>query len=87
MKITFSFKPEGVCSKEIIITLNSALVVKIEFVGGCPGGLAGIAALAQGMHIDEVIERLQMITCGDRCTSCADQLARALQKRKVKNEQ
>ena len=38
----------------------------------------GVAQLAEGMDADEVISRLEGIRCGERTTSCPDQLAQAL---------
>lgn len=73
-----TYKPQGVCSKEINIEVEDNIVKSVEFVGGCNGNAKGIAALAKGMNIDEVIKRLSGITCGLRQTSCPDQMARAL---------
>jgi uncharacterized protein (TIGR03905 family) len=39
----------------------------------------GIAKLAEGMKAEEVIARCKGIPCGNRGTSCPDQLARALE--------
>ena len=38
----------------------------------------GVAALAKGRNIDEVINTIKGIDCGGRGTSCPDQLALAL---------
>lgn len=53
-------------------------IVDVDFLGGCNGNLTGIKKLVQGMPIDEVISRLSGITCGDKPTSCPDQLAKCL---------
>ena len=50
----------------------------MKFEGGCNGNTKGIAALAQGMKVEEVIEKLEGTTCGFKSTSCPDQLATAL---------
>ena len=39
----------------------------------------GVCALIKGMKAKEVIARLKGITCGNKPTSCPDQLATALQ--------
>ncbi len=44
--------------------------------------LQGICRLVQGQKIDEVISRLDGIRCGDKYTSCPDQLCRALEQLK-----
>ena len=53
-------------------------VRNVQFIGGCNGNLKGIAALVEGMDADEVIARVQGVTCGMKKTSCPDQLAQAL---------
>lgn len=50
----------------------------IHYLGGCNGNLKALGALAEGMTVEEVIQRLDGIHCGERSTSCSDQLARNL---------
>lgn len=73
-------QPQGVCSKQIVIDVEDGIVNNIKFIGGCSGNTQGVGALAKGMKVDDVIERLQGIRCGARPTSCPDQLAKALLK-------
>ena len=73
-----SYKPEGVCAKEIQFDVEDNIVQNVTFIGGCPGSATGVANLVKGMNIDEVISRLQGIPCRNRDTSCPDQLAQAL---------
>jgi len=73
-----SYKPEQVCAKEINFELDGNTVTNVEFVGGCPGNALGLVNLVKGMEVDEVIEKLQGISCRHRTTSCPDQLAKAL---------
>lgn len=70
--------PVGVCSRKIYLEVNDGKVENIEFVGGCNGNLKGIAELVKGMDVEDVIERLEGITCGAKPTSCPAQLAEAL---------
>ena len=74
------FQPQGVCSKQIVIDVEDGIVNNVKFIGGCSGNTQGVGALAKGMRVNEVIERLQGIRCGARPTSCPDQLAKALVK-------
>lgn len=74
------FQPQGVCSKQIVIDVEDGIVNNVKFIGGCSGNTQGVWALAKGMQVNEVIERLQGIRCGARPTSCPDQLAKALVK-------
>lgn len=72
------FKTSGVCSRAINFDVEDGIVKNVKFMGGCNGNTQGVAALVEGMPIDEVIDRLEGIKCGPRPTSCPDQLARAL---------
>lgn len=78
----FSYKTNGTCSYQINFSINGDHVNDVEFVGGCNGNAKGIAALVEGMKVDEVISRLSSIRCGMKFTSCPDQLSLALQKAK-----
>jgi len=73
-----SYKPNGVCAKEIQFEVKDDIVQSVAFIGGCPGNATGVANLVKGMEIREVITRLQGIPCRHRQTSCPDQLAQAL---------
>ncbi|MBE6428001.1 MAG: TIGR03905 family TSCPD domain-containing protein [Planctomycetaceae bacterium] len=83
-----SYRPQGVCSQQITFDLTDGIVREVQFYGGCPGNLQGIARLAEGMPADELIARLQGIQCGGKPTSCPDQFAKALlaAKQKIKEE-
>lgn len=76
--MTFEYTPRGVCSRKMIIEIEDDIVTDLQVIGGCNGNLQGISALVKGMHVDEVIERLEGIGCGMKETSCPDQLAKAL---------
>ncbi len=74
----YSYKPHGVCSRMISFDIEDNIVKNISFSGGCSGNTKGLAALAEGMTTDEIIERLSGIRCGFKGTSCPDQLAKAV---------
>lgn len=76
--MTYSYKPHGVCSRGISFDIEDNVVTNIQFSGGCSGNTQGVAALAEGMDADELIERLAGIRCGFKNTSCPDQLAKAV---------
>lgn len=76
----FSYRPKGVCSQQMDIEIEDGKIKRLEVMGGCSGNLQGIAALVQGMEIDEVIRRLEGIHCGFKSTSCPDQLSKALRR-------
>ena len=74
----YTYKTKGTCSREITFTVEDGKVTNVQFFGGCNGNLKGIGALVEGMRIDDVIARVEGITCGMKSTSCPDQLAQAL---------
>jgi uncharacterized protein (TIGR03905 family) len=75
-----TYKTSGVCSQEISFEIDetTGTVRALTFTGGCSGNTGGISRLVVGMTVDEVIQRLEGVTCGFRPTSCPDQLAKAL---------
>lgn len=79
----YHFQPGGgVCSRMIEIEIDdrNGRIKRVEFFGGCPGNLAGIGRLAAGMDPEELAAKLHGIRCGDKPTSCPDQLSAALRK-------
>ena len=72
------YPTRGVCSQAIEICLEDDVVKSVQFYGGCNGNTQGISQLVRGMKADEVIARLEGISCNGKGTSCPDQLARAL---------
>ena len=77
--MTISFMPAGVCSRRISVGAENGKITEAEVVGGCSGSLQGICKLLVGMSVEEAISRLSGIECGERGTSCPDQLALAMQ--------
>ena len=78
--MTYSFRPQGVCSQQMQIELEGDIIRKLTVVGGCEGNLQGISRLVEGMKAEEAIAKLKGIQCGGKPTSCPDQLARGLEK-------
>ena len=74
----YTYKTHGTCSRAIEIEMDGDVVRKVQFIGGCAGNTQGVARLAQGRNIDEVIGLLKGIQCRNG-TSCPDQLATALE--------
>ena len=74
----YEYKTSGTCSQRILFDVGDGKVRNVQFIGGCNGNLKGIAALVEGVDADEVIARVQGVTCGMKKTSCPDQLAQAL---------
>ena len=74
------YKTQGTCSQYIDVTVDEQGVIQeISFIGGCGGNLQAVCRLVKGQKADEVIKKLKGIRCGDKPTSCPDQLCRALE--------
>ena len=78
--MTFSYTPHGVCSQrmEIEVDDNKETILSLKVIGGCPGNLLGISSLVKNRPVDEIIKLLAGTRCGNKSTSCPDQLAQAL---------
>ena len=74
------------CSREIDFEVENNIVTSCEFVGGCMGNTQGVARLVVGRSVDDVIKTLEGINCGNRGTSCSDQLAQALKAYKASHQ-
>ena len=79
----YEYKTKGTCSQMIFFDVQDNKLTDVRFMGGCNGNLKGIAKLVEGMDIDEVIARVEGVTCGMKKTSCPDQLAQALKSYKA----
>ncbi len=76
--MTYTYKTKGVCSSKIDFEVEDGKVKNVKFTGGCNGNLKGIGNLVEGMKVEDVIEKLEGLTCGFKNTSCPAQLANAL---------
>ena len=76
----YEYIPSGVCSAKMIFEIEENIVKKLQIIGGCPGNTVGVSKLIEGKSIEEIIQMLKGIPCGNRGTSCPDQIAVALQK-------
>ena len=72
------YKTKGTCSEAIEVNVENDIIESVIYTGGCPGNLLAIGELVKGMKVEEAISRLEGIKCGNKNTSCADQLAQAL---------
>lgn len=76
-----TYKTFGVCSRTIDFEVENNIIKSVKFNGGCMGNTQGVAKLAVGRTVDEVIALLEGIQCRNG-TSCPDQLAKALKEYK-----
>jgi uncharacterized protein (TIGR03905 family) len=72
------FRTQGTCSAAIEYEVADGILTSCRFMGGCPGNTQGVAKLAVGRRVEDVIALLKGIQCRGG-TSCPDQLARALE--------
>ena len=75
----FTYRNKGTCSAATIIDMaEDHTINSIQVLGGCSGNLKGIASLLKGQKAEDVIPRMEGVTCGSKPTSCPDQIAQAL---------
>ena len=65
------YRTKGTCSREISFELDGDKVRNVHFVA--------VSKLVDGMSVAQIEALLLGNTCGPRSTSCADQLAVAVQ--------
>lgn len=80
------YQTTGTCCKVMNIAIADGVIQDAQFVGGCAGNLVGIQTLIKGMKIDEVISKFSGLPCGNKPTSCPDQLATCLKQYKEQKE-
>ncbi|MBQ4585583.1 MAG: TIGR03905 family TSCPD domain-containing protein [Clostridia bacterium] len=78
--MSYTYKTRGVCASVIEFELNDGIVSNVSFRGGCNGNLKAVSKLVEGMEGKRVVEILKGNICGFKNTSCADQLAIAIEK-------
>jgi len=76
----FEFKTSGTCSTKVNFDIKNGKVHNVSFEDGCNGNLKAIGVLVEGMDAVELVKKLKGNTCDTRKTSCADQLAKAVEK-------
>ena len=74
----YDYKTHGTCSQIISFDIDGDVVSNIKFIGGCNGNLKAIARLVDGYTVEEIEKKLKGVECGQKGTSCGDQLARAV---------
>ena len=77
---TYSYIPRGVCATGIRFSIENGRLHDVQFTNGCNGNLKAIGRLLEGADAAHSAEILRGNTCGMKRTSCADQLAQALEK-------
>lgn len=73
----YDYLTTNTCSSLISLDLDGNVVHNIKFIGGCNGNLKAISLLLEGRTVEEIESKLSGVLCGNRPTSCSDQLAKA----------
>ena len=76
---TYIYQPTGVCARQIHFSIEDGKLHQVHFDGGCPGNLSAIGKLLEGRDAKEASALLRGNLCGTKSTSCADQLAQAIE--------
>ena len=75
----YTYRNRGVCSVMTEVELNDDHTIEsVTVMGGCNGNLKGIGRLLKGMKAEDAIARMEGTTCGNKPSSCPDQIAQAL---------
>ena len=72
------YKTHNTCSVAIDFDIEDGVLHNVLFSGGCNGTLKAIGKLVEGKDPASVAALLRGNTCGRSSTSCADQLAKAI---------
>ncbi len=75
---SFTYYPQGVCSRQIDFDIVDGKLHNVRFVSGCNGNLKAIGRLLEGEDPKRAADILRGNDCAGRGTSCADQLSKAL---------
>lgn len=75
----YTYTPKMVCAREISFGVEDGKLHDVKFVGGCHGNLQAIGKLLEGADAQNAVNILKGNDCKGRGTSCADQLAIAVE--------
>ena len=77
----YDFPCHGTCSVQVSFDLDDEKKLhNVVFIRGCDGNLKAIGRLAEGQDAAHIASLLKGNLCRDKQTSCADQLALAIEK-------
>ena len=77
--MTYTYYPKGVCTSKYEIEIEDGIVKDLRIERGCDGNLQGITRLVKGNEAEKMALLLRGVRCGDKTTSCPDQIAIALE--------
>lgn len=68
----------GVCPNIVQFDVEDGKIHNLQFNKGCHGNGQFISRLVEGQEITKIVELAEGIRCGNKSTSCGDQLAKVL---------
>ncbi len=72
----YQYKTQNVCPSTIEFDMDDNIVRNVVFSGGgCDGNLKAVPILVDGCSADYITSKLLGNICGNKSTSCVDQLA------------
>ena len=74
----YDYATRGTCARSISFDIDEGKLHNLSFYGGCDGNLNAIGKLLEGADARAAADTLRGNLCGPRATSCADQLAKAI---------
>lgn len=74
----YHYTTSGTCSRAIDFEIIGGKLHNVQFTGGCNGNLKGIGRLVEGADAITVANTLCGTLCGNKATSCPDQLSQAI---------
>jgi uncharacterized protein (TIGR03905 family) len=75
----YEYETSGTCSTKINFDIKDGKLSGVIFENGCNGNLKAISALVEGIDAADAVKKLKGIRCGNKKTSCGDQLAKAIE--------
>ena len=76
----YTIQTNNVCARQISFSIEDGKLYNIKFSGGCPGTTLALGKLLEGTEAQRAVELLKGNDCRGKGTSCADQLARGIEK-------
>ena len=75
----YDYQVPRVCSKGVRFSIENGLLYNVSFVRGCNGNTRAIGKLLEGTDARKAVSILKGNDCEGKGTSCADQLAIAIE--------
>lgn len=79
------YQTANVCAQEIHFDVVNGILHNVQFIGGCRGNTQGVATLAEGLPLEDVVRRLKGIDCHGG-NSCPNELSKAAKKYLEENQ-